>query len=268
MSGVLLCLDCSSTHRSMGVHTTFVRSLDLDEWTQRQIDAMRLGGNANARQFFRSHGLKDMHVMIEKKYTSKAAKMYKAELAKQVDAAAAQRGDGNGNGDDAVTNSGNLLENLALQQKQESEQMATQQSKTTQKTTVAQPKAKLASQMSGTKGKLVITPPNSGGLPILRKPANKPSSSTMFQKKKPTGATKLRVSKLVTSKDTSSDAAFDSLDDPAPAPAPAPVSAPAPVVVAAPPPAPPPKEPEMPKSNMETGVNRLKAMNSDFFSGF
>jgi ADP-ribosylation factor GTPase-activating protein 2/3 len=248
----------------MGVHTTFVRSLDLDEWTQRQLDAMRLGGNANARQYFRSHGLTDMHVQIEKKYTSKAAKQYKAELAKQVDAAAAQRGEGNG--DDAVTDAGNLLENLALQQKQE--QMGTQQLKTIQKTAaVAQPKAKLASQMSGTKGKLVVTPPNSGGLPTLRKPANKPSSSTTMFKKKPTGAKKLGVNKLVTSRDTSSDAAFDSLDDHAPAPAPAPVSAPAPVVVAAPPPTPPPKEPEMLKSNMETGVNRLKAMNSDFFSG-
>jgi ADP-ribosylation factor GTPase-activating protein 2/3 len=248
----------------MGVHTTFVRSLDLDEWTQRQIDAMSLGGNANARQFFRSHGLTDMHGMAVKKYTSKAAKMYKAELAKQVDAAAALRGDGNG--DNAVIDSGNLLENLALQQKQESEQTATQQLKSTQKTTVAQPKNTLASQMSGTKGKLVVTPPNSGGLPTLRKPANKPFSSTMLLKKKPTAASKLRVNKFATSKDTSSDAPFDSLDDPAPAPAPVP--APAPLVVAAPAPAPPPKEPEMSKSNMETGVNRLKAMNSDFFSGF
>ena len=185
----------------MCVHTTFVRSVDLDEWTQRQIDAMKLGGNANARQFFRSHGLTDMHGKIEKKYTSKAALAYKAELTKQIEAAAAKRGEGTATEND-VTQSGNLLENLALQQKEEANQMAMQQSKANQKTTVAQPSAKLASQMSGTKEKLVVTPPNSGGLPrgglstgLLHQPANKPSS-TMMLKKKPSGATKLRVNKL------------------------------------------------------------------------
>lgn len=59
--GVLLCLDCSAQHRSMGVHLTFVRSVDLDEWTQRQIDAMRLGGNGNARAFFRKHGFTELY---------------------------------------------------------------------------------------------------------------------------------------------------------------------------------------------------------------
>lgn len=39
----------------MGVHLSFVRSVDLDEWTQRQIDAMRIGGNGNARDYFRKH---------------------------------------------------------------------------------------------------------------------------------------------------------------------------------------------------------------------
>ena len=79
--------------------------------------------------------------------------------------------------------------------------------------------AKLASQMSGTKGKLVVTPPNSGGLPrgglstgLLRKPANKPSSKMML-KKKPSGPTKLRVNKLSVSKDTSSDDGFDNMDN-------------------------------------------------------
>jgi hypothetical protein len=33
----------------MGVHLTFVRSVDLDEWTQRQLDCMTLGGDGDAR---------------------------------------------------------------------------------------------------------------------------------------------------------------------------------------------------------------------------
>ena len=257
----------------MGVHTTFVRSVDLDEWTQRQIDAMRLGGNGNARKFFRSHGVSDMHAKIDKKYTSKGSQMYRAELAKLVEAAAVQRGEDTGN--DAVVATGDILENLALQQQQEADQASTQSVKTSKPATVAQPKAQLASQMSGTRGKLVVTPPNSGGvpairkptggsLPTLRKPAGKPASTTMLMKKKPTGA-KLRINKLAVDDD------FGSMDAPA-APAPAPVAAPvpAPVVVQPPAPAPTPvpaPAPQPPKSSMETGVSKLQSMNADFFSG-
>ena len=93
ITGVFLCLDCSSTHRNMGVHLTFVRSVDLDEWTQSQIDAMRLGGNGNARAYFRKHGFTDLYgSKTDKKYKSKAAQSYKVELAKLVqDAGAAIR---------------------------------------------------------------------------------------------------------------------------------------------------------------------------------
>lgn len=74
----------------MGVHLTFVRSVDLDEWTQRQIDAMRIGGNENATKFFRKHGCTDFHGKTERKYQSKAAVAYRAELAKLVEAEAAK----------------------------------------------------------------------------------------------------------------------------------------------------------------------------------
>ena len=66
----------------MGVHLTFVRSVDLDEWTQSQIDAMRLGGNGNARAYFRKHGVTDMDG--PKKYKSKAALTWRTTLAKLV----------------------------------------------------------------------------------------------------------------------------------------------------------------------------------------
>ena len=198
---------------------------------------------------------------------------YKAELGKQVEAAAAQRGEATANPDAAVT-SGNLLENLALQDKE----AAVAAFKPVKQPTVAQPKAQLASQMSGTKGKLVVTPPNSGGLsvPMLRKPASK-TSSAMLLKKKPSGgaSSKLRVNKLVVKQPSgggSSDDAFDDIDavQKAAAEEPKPVAAPAPVVAApAPPPAPAPapKVPEKPKSSMETGMAKLQAMNNDFFSG-
>jgi ADP-ribosylation factor GTPase-activating protein 2/3 len=255
--------------------------VDLDEWTQRQIDAMRLGGNANARKYFREHGLTDMHGKIEKKYSSKAAKAYRAELAKQVDVVAAQRGEAVST-TDVLGGGGSLLENLSLQDKQDAAAAAARAASKPVSTAV--PSAKLASQMEGARGKLVVTPPTSGNLAsglsstslgtskigTLRKPAGKAMNSKMLLKKPSSGGnTKLRVNKLsVAKKDDSDDhvGGFDEVED-APAPAPAPVVAPEPVVEAPAPAPEPPKEPEKPKNVMQDGVSRLQAMNQDFFSG-
>ena len=263
----------------MGVHTTFVRSVDLDEWTQRQVDAMKLGGNEAARKFFRQHGVTDMTGQITKKYTCKAAMQYKAEITKLVERAAAARGEAHAL-EEAVaaaastSNGGNTADDQAVAR---------------QKVTAArmnQPvvaKSTLASQLPG--ASKLATPPSSGGAPMLRKPAGSFNSKNYFKKKSSgsLGTGSLRANKLTMGANNASnggaagaESTDDSLNDfdkveeeheeeiaPPPSPSPVVVAPPEPTVAS-----PSPQTADKLKvQTVQEGVARLKMMNSDFFGG-
>ncbi len=64
--GVFVCIRCSGIHRGMGTHISRVKSVDLDSWTDEQMQSMLRWGNARANKYW-EHKLAEGHVPNESK---------------------------------------------------------------------------------------------------------------------------------------------------------------------------------------------------------
>eukprot|EP00526_Cylindrotheca_closterium_P009080 CAMPEP_0113635492 /NCGR_PEP_ID=MMETSP0017_2-20120614/18504_1 /TAXON_ID=2856 /ORGANISM="Cylindrotheca closterium" /LENGTH=511 /DNA_ID=CAMNT_0000546281 /DNA_START=72 /DNA_END=1608 /DNA_ORIENTATION=+ /assembly_acc=CAM_ASM_000147 len=54
-TGAFVCLECSGSHRRLGVHITFVRSVNLDSWKDWEVRAMENGGNTKVNAIFEAN---------------------------------------------------------------------------------------------------------------------------------------------------------------------------------------------------------------------
>ena len=78
-NGIFLCLDCSGEHREFGINISFIKSVTLDQWTQEQVNIMKVGGNQRLKDFLIKH---EMPENLDKKiiYNSNLLDFYRRQI--------------------------------------------------------------------------------------------------------------------------------------------------------------------------------------------
>jgi hypothetical protein len=71
-------MNCAALHRSLGPNFSFVRSLSMDTWTEKQLRLMALGGNKKLRDFYQNYDLNEENVQM--RYNTRASDFYRLKL--------------------------------------------------------------------------------------------------------------------------------------------------------------------------------------------
>ncbi|KAJ5833672.1 hypothetical protein N7474_001983 [Penicillium riverlandense] len=89
--GTFICLNCAGTHRGLGVHISFVRSITMDAFKHAEIQRMELGGNEPWKSFYDNHpvtvseGRTFEDSTIKERYDGDAGEEWKERLSCKVE---------------------------------------------------------------------------------------------------------------------------------------------------------------------------------------
>merc|ERR1711865_76347 len=64
--GVFFCMTCSGIQRSLGVHISFVKSVELDLWTMKDVEALQRIGNQAATEEWLARCKDDVRQLLNK----------------------------------------------------------------------------------------------------------------------------------------------------------------------------------------------------------